>query len=72
LDFCNYFGCRIEREDNRIDRVSLYNDVSSDYKIYMPEDVQWGHKFQLIEMQRMRFKSNIKLQVIANDGSKMI
>ena len=72
VDYAQYFGANIDRKTNADQKLYMRNTNRGDYQSYFPENIRWGDSLKLNWYLLVRLETDIKLNLINNDGQSMI
>ena len=78
IDFNQTFGVSIDREENRVKEVAPFsnrlfkNRAEENFDLYMPNIKNFGDKLSLNMSLLVKVETNLKLNLIFDDGSSLI
>ena len=72
VDHLSYFGANIDRRTNVEQRLNKIKTKRKNYQAYVPAFVSWGDTLKMHMSLTMRVETNVKLNLINNDGKSLI
>lgn len=77
VDFCQYFGLEIDREENNARRVRqltgrFFTRGSDNFKLYMPEIKGYGDVLKVTFELIVKVETNLKLDLIDKQGNRLV